>query len=93
MKKLVSLLMIVSLLFLINCGNDKEIAVLDKATGQAETKTFLQYGLFDKEEVRDERIQYKVIVGNVIWSILLFETVVAPVIIFGWYLYEPIDTK
>lgn len=35
-------------------------------------------------------IKYRVVVGNVIWGIVLSETVIAPIYFAGWSLYEPI---
>lgn len=42
---------------------------------------------------RNPKVQYKVSVGNVVWGVILFETIIAPVIIFGWYLWEPVGAK
>ena len=47
------------------------------------------YGLLNKEEVRKEGVRYKLIVGNVVWGIVLCETIIAPVYFFGFSLYEP----
>lgn len=41
-------------------------------------------------EMKMDSVQYKVCVVNVVWSCILFETIVAPVLLTGWYLYEPI---
>jgi hypothetical protein len=46
------------------------------------------YGIFN-QKTKNDSIKYKVSVGNVIWSVLLSETVVVPVILCGWYLWEP----
>lgn len=51
------------------------------------------YGLIDCNEVKNDSITYRVVTGNVIWGVLGFETVVAPVCLFGFYLYEPVAPK
>lgn len=89
MKKIFSLLMIVSIL-LISCGSDKDIYFVNEKTAETKIYTFKQYGLFDKDEIKNDKIEYKIIVGNVVWAILLCETLFVPFIIIGWYLYEPI---
>jgi len=50
------------------------------------------YGLFNPEDKKED-IQYKVSMGSVIVGALSFETIVFPVYIFGWNLYEPISKK
>lgn len=50
------------------------------------------YGLFNPED-KNENIEYKVSMGSVIVGALSFETIVVPVYIFGWNLYEPIAKK
>lgn len=66
--------------------------------GCAENKTidgtvYETYGLANRDEVRDPNIAYTVSTGNVIWGILLCETLVAPIYFFGWSLYEPVGPK
>ena len=53
-------------------------------------KKYETYGLFNKDEVRDENIEYRLILGNAIWGIILVETIVAPVCFYGFSLYEPV---
>lgn len=48
------------------------------------------YGWANEEAKRVPGVVYQVNAGNVVWSILLFETIVAPVWLTGWYLYEPV---
>jgi hypothetical protein len=42
---------------------------------------------------KDKSIRYKASVGNVVWSVLLSGTIVVPVILCGWYLWEPVSVK
>ena len=51
------------------------------------------YGWANKQSRKNENIIYEVSVGNVVWSILGFETVVLPVWLTGWQLYEPVRLK
>jgi len=49
--------------------------------------------VFTAAEDENPDIKYKIIVGNVVWSVLLAETIVAPIYFFGWSLYEPTRLK
>lgn len=83
MKRFMSMLLVIVMFFsLIGCGSDKVINGVEY-----ETK-----GLFTLDE-KSPDIQYKVIVGNVIWGILLIETVIFPVYFFGFSMYEPVGLK
>jgi hypothetical protein len=62
----------------------------DKMT--ADGVTYVPYGLANQDE-KDPRVQYEICVGNVIWAVILSETVVAPIYFFGWSLYEPVGLK
>lgn len=62
------------------CGNDKVI----------DGKLYETYGLLNKDEVKDSNIRYKIIVGNVIWSIITVETVVLPAYFVLFSIYEPV---
>ncbi len=53
-------------------------------------KEYETYGLFNKEEVRSSSVKYKLITGNVVWSIVLCSSIIVPVYFFGFSLYEPI---
>ena len=66
----------------IGCGSGKHI----------DGKYCDTYGLINKEE-KCEEVRYKTIIGNVIWGIILLETVVAPVYFFGFSLYEPVSKQ
>jgi len=36
-------------------------------------------------------VLYHVSVGNVVWSIIGIENVIMPVVLTGWFLYEPAE--
>jgi len=80
MKKIIA---IAAALSLSACGDPKTIDGVYYDT----------YGLFSKDEVRSDKVQYKLVMGNVVWGALLFETVIAPIYFFGFSLYEPVGLK
>lgn len=51
------------------------------------------YGLVNDDEVSNPNIHYEVSGWSVFWSIVLAETVVAPIYFIGWDLYQPIAQK
>ena len=99
MKKFIAMLLISLTVFMAACGSDRTLTVPKKDGTGLITKSFKQYGLVEmfttvgKENmVPDPRVEYKLIVGNVVWAVILSETIVAPVVFVGWYLFEPIGT-
>jgi hypothetical protein len=82
MKKLIALILIVSLLTA--CGRTMDITT---ATG---TKEYSTYGLFNQP---NKDVCYKISVGNVVWSIILIETIVMPVYFVGFSLFNPTGPK
>jgi hypothetical protein len=83
-KKLTSLLLIVAMVMMsVGCANPKTIDGVKYDT----------YGLIDKDEKKNDNIEYEVVYGNVFWAIVFSATVVAPVYFFGWALYEPVGKK
>ena len=83
MKK-VTVLMLLMLIINISCADSKTFEIEGKQV------TVEPYGWADLD-TKNENIRYETNVGNVVWSILLCETVVAPVVFTGWYLFEPIE--
>jgi len=83
-KKIVSIILCLSLFFMFTaCASDKVI----------DGKEYTSYGVINKDEVRNENIEYSLVVGNVIWSIILFETIVMPIYFIGFSMYEPVGKK
>lgn len=70
-------------LVLAGCADNKKIC----------GKEYETYGLLNKDEYRDEGITYHLSVGNVIWSAVLVETIIAPIYFLGLSLYEPAEPK
>ncbi len=64
----------------VGCGSSMTIDGVDHDT----------VGLFTLEE-RDPDVCYSVIAGNVVWSIILIETLVMPVYFVGFSIMEPTD--
>lgn len=67
-------------------------------SGCADTKTICgvtydSYGLFNADDKKNPDIQYKLVIGNLIWGVLLFETIIAPVYFFGFSIMEPVGPK
>lgn len=80
MKKLLAALICAVFLFTVaGCGDGQMVS----------GKYCDTYGLLNKE-TKCEGVEYKTIVGNVIWGIILVETVIAPIYFFGFSLYEPV---
>jgi hypothetical protein len=70
-------------LMLSACANPREIGGV----------TYDRYGLFNADEKKNPDIEYHIVVGNVVWSVILVETVIAPLYFIGFALYEPIGPK
>lgn len=51
------------------------------------------YGWVNKKAIKDERVVYQVNPGNTIISVLGIQTVVLPVWLTGWQLFEPVKLK
>lgn len=80
MKKLFVLILI--LFFFAGCATEKKI----------DGTWFGTTGLATEHE-KHPCVHYRFVVGNLIWSIILIQTVVAPVYFIGWSLYEPVEEK
>ena len=78
MKKLLSTLLIIGILFS-GCADRKVIGSVEYDT----------YGLFDKNDKENPEIAYSVSWGNVFWGVVLIETILAPIYFFGYALFEP----
>ena len=84
MKKI---LLIITLCFVVcSCADDKTFVDENGKTFTART-----YGWADKETEKIENVKYNISVGNVVWSIIFSETIVVPVMLTGWDLFEPIS--
>lgn len=84
MKKLLFLALCV--LTLASCADSKKFNIDGKEV------TVEPYGWFDLSQKNDS-VNYRVNTGNVVWSIILSETVVVPVLLTGDQLFEPVSKK
>lgn len=88
MKKIISVLVIVSILTMISgCAQSKVLDYVNEGGVRSEY-LFKPIGLFTMNDMNED-VQYKVSIGNIIWSVLLVETIVAPIVLIGWYLWYP----
>ena len=77
------LILIFFVTYLSGCGDKKVINNVKYDT----------YGLYNENEKRNPDIEYKIIIGNIVWSIILIETIIAPVYFILFDMYEPIGPK
>ena len=81
MKRTILLCMLVAVTVgLCGCGDSRQI----------NGTTYDTYGLFNEDTDKDPAVKYHIITGNVIWSVILCETIVFPIYFIGFSLYEPI---
>ena len=73
-------------LLLMSCADSKRIVI------NGESKLIEPYGWWNPDEKHDS-VKYRVVKGNVVWSILTIETIAIPLILTGGYLYEPVEKK
>ncbi|MCW8965775.1 MAG: hypothetical protein OQK82_03680 [Candidatus Pacearchaeota archaeon] len=86
MKKILSLVLICSVL-LTSCADS-----LTYVNGQGQSVTAKSTGIFNKEK-RDPNVNYELCVGNVVWTVILCETLVMPLYFVGWSIMEPVSVK
>jgi len=82
MKKLIALLIIISILC-IGCADNK---IFDG-------KEYETYGLFNESGLKDPCVNYELAWGNIVWTVLLFKTAVMPIYFIGFSMWEPVDAK
>lgn len=81
MKKIIIALSLI--LSLSACGKPLDV----------DNKHYPTYGLFNKEYSKSDDVCYQVSVGNIVWSIILIETIFAPVYFIGFSMYNPVGLK
>lgn len=86
MKKL-SIYLIMILLIVSSCASSKTFQINDQSVDVK------PYGWANKKARHNENVIYEVSLGNVVWSIIGVETVVIPVWLTGWQLYQPVRLK
>ncbi len=85
MRKIITMLLVIVFLsssLLLGCADSKKI----------NGKIYEPYGIANNWK-SDPNIQYEIVFGNVIWGIILAETIIFPVWVVGWSIYEPVKAK
>lgn len=80
MKNFIGIVLAASLLSA--CGNNKQINGV----------TYGRYGVLNEKDMKNDKIRYEMVWGNIVWSVFLSETVVAPIYFIGFDLYQPMGT-
>lgn len=78
-RKLAAVLMVL-MVVLVGCADTRIINGTEYDT----------YGLLDRDEVKNPDIHYRLVWGNIVWSVILSGTVVAPIYFVGFSLWEPV---
>ncbi|HVB19768.1 MAG TPA: hypothetical protein VNF51_00555 [Candidatus Paceibacterota bacterium] len=82
MKRFIAVVVALSIL-LSGCGHPLN----------TERMTYPTYGLFNENSDKSKNVCYEISAGNVVWSIILIETIVFPVYFIGWSIYNPVRMK
>lgn len=89
MKQLALFLgLLLSIAMFTACADSKEFT---DSAGQ--TFTAEPYGWANADAQKIDTVVYQVSVGNVVWSVIGIETIIIPIWLTGWELYEPVRLK
>ncbi len=85
MKKILTSFLIVAILALsfTGCADRKTINGTEYDT----------YGLFDEGKKANPNIEYELVWGNIVWGVILVQTLIAPIYFFGFALWEPVGVQ
>lgn len=83
MKKIICTIMMGICLVFTGCGDVKTLGGV----------TYDTYGFLNQSEKKNPDVRYELITGNIVWSVLLCETIIAPIYFLGFSLYEPVAEK
>lgn len=70
-----------------SCADEKTFTIDNKQV------TVQPYGWANYETKQNDSIIYEPVFGNIVWSIILVETIVAPVYFTGWAVMEPVEKR
>ena len=84
---LLSILLLVVASLFTSCAEPKTIEINKKQV------VVQPYGLANEQAVKNDSVVYQMSSGSVICAIIFCETVIAPIYIVGWDLYEPVRKK
>lgn len=85
MKKFIAI--ILAALILSSCASSKTFQI------NGENVEVKPYGWANKKARHNENVVYETSLGNVVWSIIGIETIIVPVWLTGWQLFEPVKLK
>lgn len=85
MKKLFGLLLI-AIIALSSCADSKTFERADGTKFVAEP-----YGWANYQTKKIEGVTYEACMGNIVWDVIAVETIVIPILLTGWELYEPVS--
>jgi hypothetical protein len=80
------LIIAVVMMMFMGCEESKDLTIDGK------TIEVSSYGWLNEEE-KNEKVVYKIDKGTVVLSIIFIESIIVPVLLTGWYLYEPVGIK
>ena len=87
MKKLFTIMLIAGATLISSCTKDKEFKT------DAGTIVATPYGLANQDVKKIDGVTYELSAGDVFWSIIFSETIVVPVYLVGWRIYQPVQLK
>ena len=70
-----------------SCADEKEFIINN------EKVVVEPYGWANRDTQYNDSILYEVNGGNIVWSVILSETIFVPIWLTGWQLYEPLKKK
>jgi hypothetical protein len=82
-KKLPTILLLLGLALLSGCADSHTI----------NGKEYKPYGVVNEQTVKSDDVTYEISMGSVFVAIAFSETVIMPVYVVGWDLYEPVAAK
>ena len=81
------------MMIFIGCAEDRTFYLEESNEHNIKSIHATPYGWATHETRKNKNVVYEVCLGNVIWSIVGFETIFVPVWLTGWEIYEPIKLK
>lgn len=84
-NKFCLLMLIVITLFASSCADSK-----DFKDEKGKSFTAEPYGWANSDANKVDGVVYEVNFGNVFWSVVFSETIIVPVYLTGWKLFEPV---
>jgi len=80
-----SILFLIGIALLSSCAKDKTFT-----TSKGNTFVATPYGLGNENEKKIEGVTYDMSMPNVLIGAVLVETIIVPVYVAGWALYQPV---